>query len=155
MAEGFYSKPEVVVEKFRENIINAVGRGDFELVNDTDKKYPYNAEEKFGPGHWSLKLSGGTVIASFTLQQMVGCCGVCISTGASVHPDYQKRGLGLVMNSIRIDMARAMGYGVLMCTDVVKNEPQRKILVQNGWKDVHEFINPRTKNRVAISVINL
>ena len=95
------------------------------------------------------------MVAEFELYPMISCCGICVSTKSRVIPEYQQRGLGTLLNSLRIDVARYLGYGVLLCTDVVTNEAQRKVLKANGWKDVHEFLNPRTRNRVAISVINL
>jgi len=95
------------------------------------------------------------VIAEFTLVPMIGCCGICVSTRASVIPEYRGKGLGTLLNLLRIDIAREAGYSILLCTDIEKNEYQRKILRANGWRDLTSFINKRTKNHVYISCINL
>lgn len=94
-------------------------------------------------------------ITYFTMLQLPGCCGVAISTGAFVAVSYRARGLGTLLNELRKDIAREAGYTVLMCTDVTYNTPQRKILEKNGWKDVFSFVNRRTGNEVAISVVEL
>jgi hypothetical protein len=90
-------------------------------------------------------------VAGFTLTQLPGCCGVVVSTGAWVNLDHRRKGIGSLMNQLRIDYARALGYGYILCTDVETNEPQRKLLAKNGWVDLTKFTNPRTVNRVFIS----
>lgn len=94
-------------------------------------------------------------VAGFSLLQLPGCCGVALSTGAHVACSYQRKGLGYILNELRKDLSREAGYTVLMCTDVMHNEAQRKILQHNGWKDVFDFVNKRTGNKVAISVVEL
>lgn len=94
-------------------------------------------------------------IAFFRLVQMPGCCGICISTESYVHSKFRKLGVGTVLNLLRIDLAKELGYGLLMCTDVESNEPQQRILKKNGWVKIETFANPRTKNIVAIHTITL
>lgn len=105
-------------------------------------------------GNYVLYVKG-VAAAHFTLASFPGCCGICISTEANVYGAHRRKGLGTLLNKIRIDWARALGYGILMCTDISKNEYQRKILAKNGWTDIHDFVNPRTSNQVIVSVINL
>jgi len=109
---------------------------------------------KAGCGKYRIKV-GKQVVASWELYQMKNCCGICVSTVAMVEQPFRKNGLGLVLNQIRIDLARMMGYGLLLCTDVTSNVPQQKILKANGWKLIHKFINPRTNNELGIHVIGL
>jgi hypothetical protein len=94
-------------------------------------------------------------LAEFSLTQLPGCCGVCVSYHASVYLSVQDKGLGTLLCSIRKDIARALGYGCMLCTDVSNNEPQQRILVKNGWKNIHRFRNPRTNNDINIHVVNL
>lgn len=138
-----------VIDKYRVQLTNLVG--DFTLKESTSK---VDYSEKLPLGKWSLK-KGGDKIAYFELYPMINCCGICVSTRAEVAERWKHKGLGTILNSLRIDIARANGYSVLMCTDDQANEYQRKILVRNGWQDVHSFVNARTKHRVAISLINL
>lgn len=97
----------------------------------------------------------GNLISTFRLLQMVGCCGICISTGTYVHPDFRGKGVNIILNNFRIDIAKHLGYGLLMCTDLKSNVPQMKTLDKNGWKHIHEFQNPRTKNILNITIKEL
>jgi GNAT superfamily N-acetyltransferase len=113
-----------------------------------------------GPCHTFNVLGSGKPgdvpsISSFKLKMLPGCCGVCISTGSYVYPNFRGKGIGTLLNSFRIDVARCMRYGLLMCTDVVDNIPQRKLLNKNGWKEIVTFNNPQTKNNIAMHVIDL
>jgi hypothetical protein len=104
---------------------------------------------------FSLSIRSTQPIARFSLAQLHGCCGVCVSYHSMVYPPFRNIGVGSVLNKMRFEIAKYLGYGILMCTDVVANLPQRKILENNGWEEVHRFINPRTDNKVSIHVINL
>lgn len=123
----------------------------WKLINT---KYKCAHSEKLVAGAYQL-LVAGREIASFELVPMINCCGILVSTQAYVDKAWRGQGLGRLLNTIRIDIARFLGYGVLLCTDVESNASQRKILQANGWKDIHKFVNPRTNNTIFISVINL
>ena len=97
----------------------------------------------------------GNLISTFRLLQMVGCCGICISTGTYVCPDFRGKGINIILNNFRIDIAKHLGYGLLMCTDLKSNTPQMKTLDKNGWKHIHEFKNPRTGNILNITIKEL
>ena len=97
----------------------------------------------------------GNLISTFRLLQMVGCCGICISTGTYVHPDFRGKGVNIILNNFRIDIAKHLGYGLLMCTDLKSNTPQMKTLDKNGWKHIHEFKNPRTGNILNVTIKEL
>lgn len=158
-------------EKYRNLIRGLLGTENFDLykVSGTTRtsytfveayqKEPGEPKEyipfKYSYGIYELCAGDGTKIASWELVPMVNCCGIIVSTRAQVLPAYQKRGLGTLLNNMRMDIARELGYSVLLCTDVEGNTPQRKILRVNGWKDVFSFVNRRTRNTVHISVINL
>lgn len=94
-------------------------------------------------------------ISNWSLVSMPGCCGCCISTGVYVVEHFQKKGLGTLLNRLRIDIARALGFGLLFCTDVVENDAQQKILTKNKWDFIYEFKNPRTNNQIGLHVIKL
>lgn len=89
------------------------------------------------------------------LSPFPGCCGLVVSWGAQVTFLFRHKGIGAIMNLVRIDYARSLGYGQLICTDKTINDPQRRILAKNGWKDILEFTNPRTHNHIAVSVVKL
>ena len=94
-------------------------------------------------------------ISEFKLLQMPGCCGICISTGSYVNPEFRGKGVNIILNNFRIDIAKHLGYGLLMCTDLKSNTPQMKTLDKNGWKHIHEFKNPRTGNILNVTIKEL
>lgn len=94
-------------------------------------------------------------VASFHLQTLPGCCGICVSYRSCIAEKYRKKGLGSLLNSMRIVIAKEAGFGLMLCTDVVTNIAQRKILNKNGWKELTSFVNPRTGNTVSIHAIDL
>lgn len=93
--------------------------------------------------------------AFFMLERLPGCCGVCVSHSAMVEPKFRGSGLGSLLNALRIAMARTMGYGTLLGTDVTNNPKRVAYFERNGWADLHTFENPRTLNKVVISVRDL
>ena len=97
----------------------------------------------------------GVVISKFELAQMLGCCGICISTGTYVNPEFRGKGVNIILNNFRIDIATHLGYGLLMCTDLKSNISQMKTLDKNGWKHIHEFKNPRTGNILNVTIKEL
>lgn len=98
---------------------------------------------------------GKTTLSSFTLRQMPGCCVIGVSTGAQVHTKYRGKGVGTICNKMRMAIAKHQKYSALICTDVLTNEHQRKILAKNGWKDAFTLTNKKTNNNVALSYIVL
>ncbi len=94
-------------------------------------------------------------IGFWDMITMPGCCGILISMNAIVMPKFRNKKIGKLLNQFRIDYAKEMGYGVLLCTDVSSNSIQQKILTNNGWEELLEFQNPRTKNKVKIHAIKL
>jgi hypothetical protein len=104
---------------------------------------------------WQAANSTYKQFSQFSLCQFPGCCGIMVSYHAHVHHLYTKVGLGTILNKLRIHIARWAGYTYLMATDLVDNEPQRKILKKNEWEDLLLFRNIRTDNKLALSVIEL
>lgn len=93
--------------------------------------------------------------AYFRLYQLPGCCGVCVSSGAHIAQKFRGKGLNVILNKFRMELAKHMGYSSMLCSDIASNEPSKKTLKKNGWKDVFQFKNKRTNNIIDISVISL
>lgn len=94
-------------------------------------------------------------LTMFTLSQLAGCCGACVSSGAYVALTARGRGIGTFFNKVRQRIARELGYGIMICTDVESNEPQQKILDNTGWESVYKWTNPRTRNALEMRVVHL
>ncbi len=105
-------------------------------------------------GSWEIWIDK-QIIAGFKLVCMPGCCGIVVSTGAYVAAHQQGKGLGTLLNQMRVQIAWQLGYTVMICTDVEGNEPQRVILRTNGWDNIWYFTNRRTQNVVNVDMIDL
>ena len=125
----------------------------FQYILDTKDKVDitYNTI----PYTYHLIQNGAAVLALWKLNEMYGNCGILVSHGAYVYHPYRNKGLGKLLNQFRIDFAKALGYSILLCTDIESNLPQRHILTKNGWIDILKFINRRTNNINHISYYNL
>jgi hypothetical protein len=100
-------------------------------------------------------MNGNRLVASWELYRMPHCCGIVVSCRAFVAEEFRHKGLGTVLNNLRQEIGRGLGYSLMMCTDIETNSPQRKLLKTNGWRDLTSFVNARTKNRVLVSCVNL
>lgn len=112
-----------------------------------------------GIANWSLGSYRVTVdnkiISTWKLYQLPHCCAYMISCNVYIDSEYRNLGLGTILNLLRIDIGKLLGYSALLCTDIGKNICQRKILKKNNWKDIHSVKNKRTNNLVFLSVIDL
>jgi hypothetical protein len=118
-------------------------------------------EKNWGDGMYQLEVAIDNrwqIVATWQLWQMKNCCAIQVSTKAEVFTAFRERGIGSLCNKIRIESARRNGYARLMCTAVtsgMENMPQTKILLNNGWRRIDSFVNPRTDNTVGVFVYNL
>jgi predicted GNAT family acetyltransferase len=94
-------------------------------------------------------------IAEFYLARLDGCCGVCVSYHTNVDSRYRKKGLGLLLNKIKQQIAYKYRYAILLCTDVETNTPQQKILTKTNWQKMFEFVNKKTANTVGLHMLTL
>jgi len=129
------------------------------LIEKKDKLVYELIEHTDGYLNYVIRLSdltyGDKFIASFSLIEMPGCCGILVATDTYVYEDYRGEGLGNLLNKIQAEIAIADGYSLLLVTDISDNIPQRKILDKNKWKHLHEFNNDRTLNDITISCLDL
>jgi hypothetical protein len=105
--------------------------------------------------YYSSQFNNTLPIAYFSLAKLPGCCGACVSYYSSVNFSYRGGGLGKLLNEIRMEMARQMRFGLLICTDVTTNVAQTKILDSVGWTKATDFLNPKTEHTVNLHYIKL
>jgi GNAT superfamily N-acetyltransferase len=110
------------------------------------ESYMSKTEEE---GRWVVTIDR-VPAAAFTLICMPGCCGIVISTHCLVAPEFRRRGLGRLLNEMRVQMAYYFGYTLMLCTDVATNTPQQFILRRNDWNSLYTFINARTSNVIGL-----
>lgn len=90
------------------------------------------------------------LLGFFCLSEMPGCCGVMISHHAAVEKEYRNRGVGQVLMKLREDIAKNLGYSLMMCTTRHNNKAQRRVLQNNDWERDQYFPNNRTNNLVEV-----
>lgn len=95
------------------------------------------------------------MLCSFKMKGLPGCCGIIVSYSSHVASEFQKMGIGSILNDLRIFMAKRMGYSVMISTNVVGNKAQERILEKNGWSSLFSFKNKSTGNNVNFSLIDL
>lgn len=95
------------------------------------------------------------VISTWNLYQLQHCCAFMVSCNVKVEESYRGKRIGTILNQLRQDIGRLLGYSSILCTDIEQNVNQRKLLKTNGWKDIHSVVNKRTNNRVYLSVVNI
>jgi len=132
-------------------------------LQDRKEKYPasplnsikgiFISEEKTGGKFLVRSLEGP--IATFSLQELPGCCGVIVSFWSEVTPEYRKKGIGAELLEIRMMAARAMRYGSMLATVDKANNDEVTLLNKANWSKAKEFRNPRTQNLIEIYLINL
>jgi len=97
-----------------------------------------------------------TSVSGFRLIELPGCCGVVVSTGAYVDPRFRNKGIGTILNKLRVEIARARGYTVMICTINDRDDGRmERLLRRNWWEEVFSFINKRTDNTVTMYSIFL
>lgn len=77
----------------------------------------------------------------FSLSFLPGCEKVMIFHGVVVHPKYRSRGLGHMLHSVRLSLAKRVGVETVMCTVVLGNSVEKRILRDYRWV-CSTFISP-------------
>lgn len=110
------------------------------------------------------KAKSRQTVAKFSIVGLPGCCGVAVSCLAYVSPGYRKKGLGKLLNELRLQIAHEWGYSCVIATNIQKSDDswgswpedkglelaQRKILRQNNWRLATKFHNRRSGNTVGV-----
>ena len=123
-------------------------------IVDEISSLTYEKSNDWSLGEYTVKVNDKRV-AEWELYEMHHCCAIMVSCKAYVEKEFRNKGIGTILNNLRQDLGRHLGYSMILCTDIEQNVYQRKLLKTNGWQDIHSVVNKRTKNRVYISVINI
>jgi hypothetical protein len=87
--------------------------------------------------------------ASFNMSPFNGCCGMCIAFHMTVYNPFRRKGLGTLLETLRIDIATLAGYSKIIATTIDSMEHEHRILNKLGWKkSPADYTNVRTGHRV-------
>lgn len=93
-------------------------------------------------------VQNGLSRVRFNLTRMPGCCGILVSHGTYVMPEWQNKGLGSLMQIMKEWIARKRLVGKMIATTIEQNEPQNHLMEKFNWKKTDLFVNPKTSNRI-------
>lgn len=90
-------------------------------------------------------------LASFTLEHMPGCGGILLSHDSWVGHSERGKGVGTLMQEMKMWIASKLEAAMLLATVVVGNEAEEGLLGKHGWKQVGPaFRNVHTGNNVQM-----
>lgn len=88
-------------------------------------------------------------IGSFTFAPMPSCCGVVVSTGSYILPEYRDY-RAYRFHDLKEHVARELGYSCMLATTHTSNFPEVIGAAKHGWKMHPAFINKRTGNQLTV-----
>ena len=94
-------------------------------------------------------------LGKFSLNQLDGCCGICVLFNMMINPEYRSQKLGQYLMNVQKSIAVEKDFSIMICTDVINNEPQKAILKKHGYIPQFKFINRKTKNCVELQKVDL
>ena len=90
-------------------------------------------------------------VASFRLEHLPGCGGILLSHDSYVSYNERGKGVGAIMQEMKMWIANKLEAGVLLATVIVGNEAEEALLGKHGWKTVGpSFRNVHTENDVRM-----
>lgn len=96
-----------------------------------------------------------TEVARFRLRRSLQCSGIVVPYGVVVNQAYRSRGIGQILERLRLNAAQEAGFGIALMTTRADNAAQIHIARKNGWQDAGIFTNPLTGHRVQLWIHNL
>jgi predicted acetyltransferase len=101
-----------------------------------------------GPGKYELvvKEKNGkmSTVASWRVEHMPHCRHICVFIDAQVEESFRGTGLGTILNKVRLELAKASGYSLALCTVREDNPAQNRIMKKNMWRII-ETLNEYTE----------
>jgi hypothetical protein len=85
-------------------------------------------------GRYELRDGNGVCIAKFTMGPLAGNAYILVSSGSETRHIYRNKGIGTLMNELRVEIARYVEAHVIMCTVSCQNDYQLAIMKKNGWE---------------------
>jgi GNAT superfamily N-acetyltransferase len=115
-----------------------------------DHFYPYLIKDGAGVYYEYNRLDSSSRGFSFTMSDLPGCCGICVSSDVSVWGSFKGKGLGQKLLQVRIDAAKSAGYSRMLATTLTGNETEIHILEKFGFLEIDAFDNQRTGHSIRV-----
>lgn len=92
------------------------------------------------------------LIGSTSMSPMPGCCGIVVSHFTKLTLENQGKGLSNPYRSLKENLAKALGYGLMIATTDMANFPAVGNMFKSKYNMIESFINPRTGHLVGVGV---
>jgi hypothetical protein len=90
-------------------------------------------------------------VASFILEHLPNCGGILLSNNSWVNQAFRGKGVGSLMQEMKMWIASRLEASMLLATVIVGNEAEEALLGKHGWKQVGPpFRNVHTENDVQM-----
>ncbi len=120
----------------------------------------YGCELYLSQDDHSSDSDGDYLSITCNMSEFPNCCGIVVAGELEVLGDLCKdklpKLLPLFSKVVEICAREEYNAGTVVCTWITKDKPTLKAsLKKAGWKDAVKFINPKTKNPLALSYLKL
>jgi len=92
----------------------------------------------------------GIEAAHFKMAAMPNCYSALISGDNWVNPLYRRKGIATYLHKFKKTIAEASRAGIMICTTVYFNDPQRALLKKTGWANLADFTSPITHKVLCV-----
>lgn len=89
-------------------------------------------------------------IGSFSFSPMPGCCGVVVSHFTYLHKDMRGQGLSDAFRQLKEDLAKALGYSMMIATTQMENLPAVGNMMKSKYHMPVTFTNKRTNKLLGL-----
>lgn len=96
--------------------------------------YPYHVEvTSTGTREVTFICTTEAEVSRFSISILPGCRKVVVFHGVTVEPTHRNQGLSKLLHGYRLAVAERYGAKTAMCTVLVGNSVEKKILTGYGW----------------------
>jgi hypothetical protein len=144
-----YKQPIDPQEFWNAFIVRATDSHDIDKIRVEGNLNPGSEVRGF---HFKVTLSRSPLtwgVAHFELSVLPGCGGVLVSHNSWVGYLERGKGIGNLMQDMKLWVAKRLEVGKMIATVVHGNGAEQQLLHKHGWTHGQPFWNPHTNNRVV------
>ena len=102
------------------------------------------------PVVFKVLTKNSKTIGEFTVAPVIGCCGLCISTGLHIYREFRRTEYSKEFMEMKEWIPDYLGYSAVMATVQLKNIAELKSMTKRGYKIITNWNNSKTNNELGI-----
>lgn len=114
-----------------------------------DARNTWQVLAQFKDPDYPEEIHASQIVASFRITALPGCSPVGVFNKVHTAVMFRGIGVGKLLHEFRVDLARYLGYQLLLCTVETGNVAQTVILNRYEWTRITVFHNPKTGNTIG------